>query len=288
MSALNPIAQAIHDEMRSVIDRLGGNAAAIATANEALNTQRADDVTGREGTLRTLATMSMTGQWPATDISAGIIAAVAGTTNMASSVKAFTNECLVVMSPAVRSHFEDIANACVSAWVTEDGERTLDKSVPTPVRKAFKRRYHTIMAAARALTRKNNPVLLDTPELVVEFARQNDPDVDPAAAFKRVEALRDELSTILLNFPTDDLRAAFDAMADVTETGMVLARNNMLARERAAHEARVTPTPAPAPTPEPTPETADTILDGRKPMPGAVDLGALTTPYNGAAFQRAA
>ena len=290
------IASAIASAMQGAISRHSMELDDIKAEADAVQAKRDDEMVTREGTLRTLADMSASNGWTAKQVDAGAaIVASMGNGKLPASVKTFANELRVVMQPGTREAFPSIMNAALEVWGSEELARTMDgKDADTPARKAWKRRYHTIVAATQALPMKGR--LLDTAETIVAYARECDPSIDVKKTLKRVAALMQELSGIAINFPEQDVKAAYDMLSSVTEASLTTARNHMLnvaaptiaAAPMTAQEMKAAEHAERTTTPEPTPETADTILDGRKPMPGAVDLGALTTPYNGAAFQRAA
>jgi hypothetical protein len=108
------------------------------------------------------------------------------------------------MQPVTREAFPTIMQAAIDVWEHENLLQQLDgKEAVMPAHKAWKRRYHTIMTATQALPTHNR--LLDTPELIVAYANECDPDINPKAVFKRLTAIREELSGIMAQFHHDDI-----------------------------------------------------------------------------------
>ena len=269
---------------------------------------RADEIQGdkenetmtREDTLRRLAAVSAEHWWTIKDIQEGAALAVKGSNNLPTSMKAFANEMVVAMSPGVRVHFADVMDAAINAWNQEAGMKALDKDIPTPVMKAFKRRYHTIVTCARRML-DDAPMILNTPDKITAYAVANDPDVDVKKAHKRLVAAMGELAEIARHFPEQDIKAAYDGLTKVSVATMTAARvaehgeavpttvvgtNKMTAEEMKA--ADMAERQAERKAAEAKAESAATILNGAPTTnttvaQGVVDLGGLGG-FNGAAF----
>jgi hypothetical protein len=288
------IAETIKNAIQGALSRHSMELDDIKKEADIVQGKRDNELVTREGTLRTLAELSTQNAWTAQQVDKGaaLVAEANNGAKLPASVKTFANELRVVMQPGTREAFPSIMDAALAVWADEDLAKALNgKDADMPARKAWKRRYHVVMSATQALPTRGR--LLDAPDLITAYARECDPDIKADKAAKRIKAMMDELSTIALNFPEQDVKAAFDTLSKVKVETLEAARAAMLGeagpvtrpvtaqdmREIAAVEAR-----------EPT-ASATEVLDGPKPIPsttviepasGVVDVFA---PFNGRVFQ---
>lgn len=284
----------IKSAMASIIAELSMSAAGIKETKDALDAEREADASGREQTLRRMARLSMVSSWSAKDVETGVGDAVAALSTkngpkLPGSIKTFTDECKAVMLPGLREHFADIMDAATTVWAAETEARKDDKDAHAPARKAWKRRYHTITMCARALP--EHGLLLDTPELVTQYAVFKDPDMDAGKVYKQIETALEALEVIKKNFPDLNVASAAMSLAGVTKDTLERARASALdaaAQAAAPRETASTTVTSPVASttvvdevlPTPTPVSAAlTILGGTSaPIAGAFDpLAHLTT-----------
>jgi hypothetical protein len=254
------IANAIQGAISTHVMEMDG----ITTDAKAVQARRDGEQVTREGTLKSLAEMSAAHGWTAKQVDSGaaFVASANNGAKVPASVKTFANELRVVMQPVTREAFPAIMQAAIDVWENENLLKSLDgKDAVMPAHKAWKRRYHTIVTATQALPTHGR--LLNTPELIVAYANECDPDIDAGKAFKRIKAIREELSGIMAQFRHDDINAAYDDLAELSAETLAASRASYLASVAAAAATTVVaPSIEAMKAAEPSPAPASVVLDG--------------------------
>lgn len=170
---------------------------------------------GREAIMVTLASLSHAGGWTDAEIRAAAGKA-AGMSNNATdkALATFIGETKRAMHPNACAHVPNLVILRDRVWEDEVLAYTVDKSTPTPCKKAFVRKYHMMItmfgeaADGRVMT---------TPEHVLAYAAEHNPDHDAAKVLKQIEGLSSKLAAIYANFAVDELQVATQALADITK-----------------------------------------------------------------------
>lgn len=223
-------------------------------ATAAARTAQAETETGhvnaREAIMGELARLSLAGGWTAPEIKLAASAAAKGNKVKADkAIETFMGEAKMAMDPGVRHQFATIMDLRDVAWDAEQDAIKIDKAAPTPIKKAFARKYHFLMAVLREV--RSTGDVPDGVNDLVEWAKTMDPDLDAAKIKKRLDKIVEQLTAFNGDFPTADIEACIGFLNDITEQDLVKARNDKL-----GVAAPAAPAPTVAAQPKPLPAAA--------------------------------
>lgn len=224
--------------LRGALDEVNAAKDGVTTAQEGEGSQR-------ESILCEVAALSSAGSWSVEEVQAATPIAVKKINNddrSAKTLATFISETRRVAHPMVRDIMPMLVSIRDAAWDKETEQKGLNPDSPTPIRKAFKRRYHFLLTGLCGATAAG--VSITTVEDAVAYARAKDPDHDAAAVLKRLTKLKEDLLSFYSDFPVDDIKAAADTLDDVAEEHLTAAR-----MRRLADAAAMLPDPATAPIP---------------------------------------
>lgn len=200
---------------------------ATAQARAAQAETETGHVNAREATMAELARLSLAGGWTEPEIKLAASAASKGNKVKADkAVETFMGEARMAMDPKIRHQFATLMDIRDVAWGAEQDALAADKDTPAPIRKAFKRKYHFLMAVLREVKSTG-----DTPDGVddlVEWAKSKDPDLNAANIKKRLTAIVEQLTVFNGDFPNSDIESCIGFLNDITEAQLVQARNDKL------------------------------------------------------------
>lgn len=217
---------------------------ATAQARAAQAESEGAHVNAREAIMGELARLSLAGGWTAPEIKLAASAAAKGNKVKADkAIETFMGEAKMAMDPAVRHQFATLMDIRDLAWDAEQDAIKIDKASPAPIKKAFQRKYHFLMAVLREVRSTGDAP--DGVDDLVEWAKTMDPDLDAAKIKKRLDKIVEQLTAFNGDFPTADIEACIGFLNNITEKDLVQARNDKLGV--AAPATPATPAPAPAP-----------------------------------------
>lgn len=179
----------------------------------------------RESIMVSLAALSQKGQWSEREVSTAAAKAAAGQNDKATAqtITTFVGECKRAMKPMVRAHVPMLIDLRDAAWDAETEAWNLDKTnAPTPLRKAFKRKYHMLIQLFDQAEQGN--VFEDTAS-VIAFAETRDPALDYKAVKKRLDTIRKTLAQFYHDFPVDDIQLCVDTLNEVTDKALKASRD---------------------------------------------------------------
>ena len=239
---------------------------AKAEAAEASKEASGAAETGRVGALLAAARISQYHQLSDTDIAR--VAAKAIAISPAESRKAlntFMSEVKYAMHPGVRSWADNIKDA---VWEVFEAEKQ-DKANQS-CKKAFARPYHMLTAAFRAAAKEGRVILSFSDAM--EFALDNNPDVDPDKALKALAEMCDKLEGLNLNFPgIEAIAEALHGLNAIDKDTVLNAREGLLSRRAdATNKAALAPLPVKAVTPVVETPTVDDVTEALAEMDGGV------------------
>lgn len=187
-------------------------------AKDAATSASQAGVSLRESIMIALANLSQVGQWTEREVSAAAAKAAAMTNNQADKALAtFIGETKRAMHPLVRSHVPTLIDLRDTVWTSETEARTLDKDAPAPLRKAFARQYHLLIAM---FGEAQEGRVFDDPASVIAFAELNDPSLDYKKVHKRLAKIKADLAAFYHDFPVDDIQLCVDTLNEVTEKAL--------------------------------------------------------------------
>lgn len=263
------IAQQIKSTFGALVGTAEDREAIREQANEANKDAESKDVNARESALTNLASMAFMGDWTVGEIKLGMTTACTLFSNATTpkAIATFKADAMAVMDPRVRSSLASIIYQRDKAWDAEQEELVRDKASPSPIRKAFKRKYHFLLAAVRAA--KEGTYYTDTDALVA-WAETLDPDLDVKKVHARLAAITASLSAFHADFPDADIEACIGFLNNVTIENLADA-----ARIKAG-EPEVVKSAVPATTPAARAKAAKAAATATATafeiMPGVVDL----------------
>ena len=266
---------AIQDAIGGALADELGEAGKIKAAAEDLDGMRVTKEVGRLANFATLADLAADGEWTTTEVEHAATAVSVKRfqgQKVSPTVQTFMGELRLVMHPNVRDDYRRIADSVKDAWDIETATHEADKNAPTPIRKAFKRKYHFLVRTLRQAEEGN---YFATQADLARWVSSCDPDLDPAKLFKALEKARDALREVNDAVYIEDVKSALDVL-DTIEAGAYKAALGLPAKAptssaRSATSHVVKPAPVIAPTNAPAP--AATVA-GVEPLEGAVDLDA--------------
>ena len=217
-------------------------------AKEAAQNASQQGVSVREDIMLALAALSQKGQWSEREVSAAAArAASMSNSKDDKSLATFIGETKRAMHPLVRSHVPSLIDLRDAAWDAETEAWNLDKkNTPTPLRKAFVRKYHMLITMFGEAAEGN--VFEDTAS-VIAFAEAHDPSLDYKKVHKRLAKIKSDLAAFFHDFPVDDIQLCVDTLNEVTEKALKQSREGMVS-EAAPKATTVVAMPSPAPVEE--------------------------------------
>lgn len=252
------LAQAVRGVIEPFLNARDENTAAREQAQGASQAE----VNAREGILTALADFSQAQQLTKDEITAIAAKVVAGQNDLESqkSVQQFVGECKRAMHPSVRGHVKQLTHMRDICWASETERKAADKTEPTPLRDAFKRQYHMLLAMCDAQAVGTHA--LETPEDVLRFADfvSEKQRTDTSKVLKRLEGITRELVAFHKDFPVEDISVCIEALQGVDA--------KMLKRARPAGNVVTLPVPTrkpevknqAAPAVAPAVETPTTVV----------------------------
>ena len=127
----------------------------------------------------------------------------------------------------------------------------MDKDAPAPLRKAFARQYHLLIAM---FGEAQEGRVFEDPASVIAFAELNDPSLDYKKVHKRLAKIKADLAAFYHDFPVDDIQLCVDTLNEVTEKALKNSREG----DTTVVSKPVVPPVASAPEPAPVTENHDT------------------------------
>ncbi len=235
----------IANTIRAALSPILDADATRSDAQEAFQEAAGTSASVRMEVLVALASASAADAWTVSEINAAAAAAgKVGNMALPKSVATFVSESKRAMSPKVREHVGDLVALAGEVWAEE---AALDKDQPRPCRKAFKRCYHMTL---RMFGLCEDGELLSSTSDVVEWARNNDPDLDYSKVYERLQSIRKELSAFATDFPVDGFVEVDSFLEGITKDALKAARAGVAMRDEArmdAHRLAVPVTSAAAP-----------------------------------------
>lgn len=173
---------------------------------------------GREAIMVTLANLSHTQGWTDGEIRAAAGKAANMSNNSTEKALAtFIGETKRAMHPSVCAHVPMLVALRDQVWDDETAAYNMDKATPTPIRKAFIRKYHMMITMFGEAADGN---LMHTPDLLLDYAVTHNPDIDAAKVIKKIEKARADIGAIYANFPLDALQVAMQNLDDITKKAL--------------------------------------------------------------------
>jgi hypothetical protein len=223
----NDRSHTIANAIRAALEPMTSADALRDEANEALNGAKLEAVNARELVMGKLAELAGQGAWTTQEIDvAAVVMAKQSNAELPKSIATFVGEAKRAMHPDVRDEFANILEVRNEAWDAEELARSIDKKAPSPIKKAFARKYHVLITLLGEAAKGH---WLTTVDEVTAFAQARDPDVDADKALKALTKLREQLATIAANFPDADVVSAADMLTKiVTAKQLQEARDELL------------------------------------------------------------
>lgn len=208
------IAQSIRG---AVTPFLGANSAKV-DAQTAANDASKAEVSLREAIMITVADLSQQGQWTESEVSAAAArAASMSNSDTEKSLATFIGETKRAMHPSVRAHVPALVNLRDLCWTSETEMVKADKTAPKPLRKAFARQYHMLIAI---FGEAQSGRILTTAEDVMRFAEASDPDLDLDKVKARLDRIREQLAAFYHDWPVDDIQVCVDALNEIDKKAL--------------------------------------------------------------------
>jgi hypothetical protein len=232
----------------------------------------------RMDTCAKIAQMSHDQKWDANDIDAACAYAKniamgnrPADDKTAKTVGVFCSQMKSVAHPRVRASFPVILTSCTQAWNAEGLMTEGDK----PIRKFKGRLYNLIISATVAV--RSGETVIKSPDDVVSWARDNDPDFDENKIEARLHNVGKILKGISDDFGDAKIALVCEYLSNITAKQLKTSRNVMVAKNRKAEAERmaghklanVTPI-LPAAHDDEDEDEENT----NEPAPGAFDLNA--------------
>lgn len=218
-NAINDIARQIRGAVLPIL-------AADTDTKDAKDEAQAKSQAGvslRESIMIALADLSQKGQWSEREVSAAAAKAASMTNNKDDkSLSTFIGETKRAMHPLVRSYVGTLIDLRDAVWTAETEAKTLDKDAPAPLRKAFSRQYHLLIAMFGEAQEGN---VFEDAASVIAFAELNNPDLDYKKVHKRLTKIKADLAAFYHDFPVDDIQLCVDTLNEVTEKALKNSRS---------------------------------------------------------------
>jgi hypothetical protein len=249
-----------------------GDHDAMLEARDLAKTHDAKEATDRMSICVKIATLSAAKKWAAEDIDAACAYAKnqplgnrPTDDKTSKTIAVFCSEMKSIAHPRVRERFPTMLTACQQAWDAE----TLITEGEKPIKKFKSRFYKLVIAAANAT--KRGEVSITTPDNVVDWAIENDPDFDEDKIEKRLHTLSATMSKISSDFGDPKIRLACEYIGTITAKSLKNSRVVMKKKLKAEEAARMAGHKlADVVVPIKPVETHETI----EPAAGAFDLNA--------------
>jgi hypothetical protein len=249
---LDTVARSIYAAITPVL----GSKETLDNAKD-LKTQASDAHVGtRETMLVKCAEISAKHKLSKADVTTVATRAAAMNNNKANekTIQTLVSEIKNAAHPDVRAHVPELVDMINGAWKAEDEAFKTDKATPRPIAKLFKRRYHAITGVLKRAADGN---MISTEEALINYAKANDPSLDPEKIHKRLAGLIADLQAFHHDFAHDDIGLAIDTLNRATAA--------QLAKVRRVDEIVEAVENAPAPAPK---QPATTV--GNKATPKVV------------------
>lgn len=179
----------------------------------------------REDVIKTMADLSTKGSWTLGEIKAAVPIAAAkinGDDRGAKAHATFISEIKRVAYPLVRAHIPNFITLRDKVWDAEQEQLVMDKSATTPVRHAFKRRYHVLLTGLCGAAEEG--LVLSTPAELTAYATLKNPDHDAAKILKRLDKIRQDLAEIAVDFPVEDISHCAQTLENIEKVTLEAAR----------------------------------------------------------------
>lgn len=193
---------------------------ATAKASQVLQDASAEATNKREVLMAQIAEASRTQRWTEGEIDSAM-AMLPKRVNDKARLKSLSTmgaEIKQAAHPAVCVIFATLSNLRDAAWAAEEAEIASAKStnmpVDAPMKLAFKRKYHALVALMRHVSSGNGTFA--TVDDVLDFARSKDPRRDPEKIAKQIDALTANLREFHALFPVDSVEAMIEYMKTIT------------------------------------------------------------------------
>ena len=271
---------------------------AAAQARAAQADSEAGHVNAREAIMGELARLSLAGLWTEPEIKLAASAAAKGNKVKADkAIETFMGEAKMAMDPKVRHQFATLLDIRDVAWDAEQDAIKIAKDTggpaPAPIKKAFARKYHFLMAVLREVRSTGDTP--DTVEDLVAWAKSMDPDLDAAKIKKRLDKIVEQLTAFNGDFPNSDIESCIGFLNDVSEADLTRARNDKLgvaAPAPAPVVAKPLPAAAARRAPAQAPQAAQAALDEAASIhnvaEGAASIDDLMDGFDGSVALKAA
>lgn len=196
-------------------------------AKDALDGVRDGEMGIREGIMAQVAQLSIQGNWTKAELKAATKAAIGQINDKDNKTLAtFISEVRRAGLPGAREHFAALLDLRDKAWDAETEQKNLDNTAPTPIRKAWARKYHFLLTGL--LGAAEDGLILTTVDECVAYARDNDPAHNLDKIFAKIEAARKALADIYVDFPADDLGHVVDTLTNLDKKVLEVARGRRL------------------------------------------------------------
>jgi hypothetical protein len=233
----------------------------VGKARDALSEANEGERGVRVTLLIELAKASTTGDWSIDHAKMGVEAAIeafaktANDTRTVATLKQFASECYRAIHPQAREHVEATFTEADELWDAEgeridtardeakaSGTKFQRDSVDTPLRDAFKRKYHMVvgsngMLAARAAKDEDRQALAEVPEMLAQ-AVMSDERADQKRAARMIARAVSVIEEISDEFPSDRWDVAIKFLKGIDADKLVAFRNAKRRTERVTDRER--------------------------------------------------
>lgn len=174
------------------------------------------EVNAREVIIVALAEFSQSQQLTNDEVKAVAAKVVSGHNDVesAKAIEQFMGECRRGMFAGVRARVPELVRLRDLCWDAETEQFKADKTEPTPLRAAFKRKYHMMLALFDAQAVGTS---LTTPEDVLRFADfvAEKQRTDTSKVLKVLENITKQLVNFHKDFPVDDISVCIEALQGI-------------------------------------------------------------------------
>lgn len=235
LKATTPVVAKLHtsiiqaqDAFAATIGRITKAHDAVTEAQSAAKDAGEAQVGVRQTILCELATAAIAGKWSVEHAKAGIDAAIAAYEAAANdkdaakktvgTLRQFASECMRAVHPKAREHVEQAFEEADALWEAEGerieaakagakaaGTKYVADPTETPLRSAFKRKWHMVagstgMLANHASDDADKQALAEAPEMLAD-AVMHDERIDAKRASKAIKRVLDVIEDVAAEFP---------------------------------------------------------------------------------------
>jgi hypothetical protein len=214
----------VTDQKLAVSEALAKASSAIgdaATARDHANQENDRAIGERERVIVRLANAAHVGKWSSDDLAETVKDQLKARNATKGAVATFASEIKRACAARVRPHVEDLFKLAHDAWSDEDERIAEAKEAgedrpATPLRKAFGRCYHGVMAAFKAVGDGERDFRTADDFLDFAHATIRARELNYANVAKRLKAIRDQLSAFHVDFPVDGLGACVEFLDEIS------------------------------------------------------------------------